>query len=109
MNHLARRAPAQDISPQPIQQNEGQAASHSLSWWNLLLVIACTGSMSVSAQSQNLSLPGTKPHSERLFGAIAGDRHREYSGKPGRPCHPIECCSKRGVFRHSEAAIVHLR
>jgi hypothetical protein len=61
MNHLARRALAQDISPQPIQQSEAQATSHSLSWWNLLLVIACTGGLGVSAQSQNLSLPGTKP------------------------------------------------
>ena len=83
MNHLARRWPAQDISLQPIQQDEAHATSHSLSWWKLLLVIACTGGMTVSAQPQNLSLPaGTKPVEMAAINNAGNSHDADTSGDP---------------------------
>jgi hypothetical protein len=108
MNHLARRAPAQDISHQLVQQNEPQASSPSRSACKLLLEIALTGGMSVSAQSLNLNPPaGTKPvETAAIDGHGAGisgdpstgmvistpvsvpateDKQPEITANPGRP------------------------
>jgi hypothetical protein len=74
MNYLARRPLAQDLWPQSVQRNEGQASSHSLSRWKLLLVIACASGMGASAQSQNLILPaGTTPVEMAAIDAHDGD------------------------------------
>jgi uncharacterized protein YwlG (UPF0340 family) len=74
MNYLARRPLAQDLCPQSVQRNQAQASSHSLSWWKLLLVAACTSGMGASAQCQNLNLPaGSKPVEMATIDAHDGD------------------------------------
>jgi hypothetical protein len=79
MNHLARRAPAQDLSSQPVQQNKRQASSNSRSACKFLLVVALTGGMSASAQSLNLSSPvGAKP----VETAAIDTRDADISGDP---------------------------
>jgi hypothetical protein len=73
MNYSAKRPLAPDLCPS-VQRNQALASSHSLSWWKLLLVIACASGMGASAQSQNLNLPaGTKPVEMAAIDAPDGD------------------------------------
>ena len=103
MNYLARRPFAQDLSPQSVHQVESQAPSPSLSWWKMLLVIACTSGMSAFAQSQNLNPPvetaAIGAHDAGLSGdpstgmvistpvsvAVTEDKQPEITANPGRP------------------------
>jgi hypothetical protein len=79
MNHLARLAPAQDLSRRSGQQNERQASSPSRSACKFLLVVALTGGMSAAAQSLNLSSPaGIKPVETAAIDA----RDADISGDP---------------------------
>ncbi len=74
MNHLAGRPLGQDLCRQPVRRNEPQAIAPSVSWWKLLLVIACTSGMSAFSQSQNLNAPaGGKAVETAAIDAHDGD------------------------------------